>query len=62
MLVGAQQDARLHMFGTIGKALLDRRKAAHIGAVQGKLGTGKAVIATRLLADIPRMFHEVEVR
>lgn len=28
----------------------------------GKLGTGKAVIATRLLADIPRMFHEVEVR
>ncbi|MFJ8962873.1 DNA/RNA helicase domain-containing protein [Lentzea sp. NPDC102401] len=61
-LIGAQQDAQLHVLGRIGRAVRDRRKTSHLVVVRGGPGTGKTVIAARLLADIPRMFREVEAR
>jgi DUF2075 family protein len=51
VLVGAQQEAQLHVLGAIRAALAREKK--HVIAVTGGPGTGKTVIATRLLADIP---------
>ncbi|MEV5544398.1 DNA/RNA helicase domain-containing protein [Saccharopolyspora shandongensis] len=50
MLVGRQQDAHLHVYNTVKDALPSSR---HVIAVTGGPGTGKTVIAVRLLADLP---------
>ncbi|AHH97589.1 DNA/RNA helicase domain-containing protein [Kutzneria albida] len=51
-LVGAQQRAHLHVLETVLKARGDDRKQLII--VSGGPGTGKTVIAARLVADIKR--------
>jgi hypothetical protein len=56
-LVGAQQDAYLTVLDKIAKA---REGGKHLVVVTGGPGTGKSVIALRLLAAIPR--HGITAR
>lgn len=51
-LVGGQQQAHLHVLEVVLKAQNERRK--HLIIVSGGPGTGKTVIAARLVADIKR--------
>lgn len=60
VLVGGQQEAQLHILGAIQAAQDERRR--HVIAVTGGPGTGKTVIAARLLADIPRASRPVPAR
>ncbi|WP_433263370.1 DNA/RNA helicase domain-containing protein [Actinosynnema sp. CS-041913] len=52
ILVGAQQAAQLRVAKAVAEASPDRRRVI---AVTGGPGTGKTVIALRLLADIPNL-------
>lgn len=54
VLVGRQQDAHLHVYDAVRKASPDSK---HVIAVSGGPGTGKTVIAARLLADLPGGRH-----
>jgi len=56
-LVGAQQDAYLTVLDKIGQA---REGGKHLIVVTGGPGTGKSVVALRLLAAIPR--YDVKAR
>jgi transcriptional regulator with AAA-type ATPase domain len=54
VLVGAQQEAQLHLLGKVREAL--RGESRHMLVVTGGPGTGKTLVAARLVADIPRLF------
>ncbi|MGI5227780.1 DNA/RNA helicase domain-containing protein [Actinoallomurus sp. CA-142502] len=60
VLVGAQQEAQLHVLRGIRTALGHGEK--HVIAVRGGPGTGKTVIAVRLVADIPKQGEDVRAR
>ncbi|MGH3373443.1 MAG: DNA/RNA helicase domain-containing protein [Actinoallomurus sp.] len=60
ILVGRQQEAQLHVLGAIQTAL--DQGGRHVIAVTGGPGTGKTVIAARLLADIPQARRPVPAR
>lgn len=59
VLIGEQQEAHLRVLHKIGEAL---HGGSHVIAVTGGPGTGKTVIAVRLLADIPKAFPSVKPR